>query len=249
MSEKLFNLPTGSGAAAMTPSETNTVASTETPAAVVAAPAVQDDTVTAPSELDVLKSRARVMGIQFSNNIGVDALKTKIQEKLNGEADKQAQAEQAQAEVEAEQAEAASQVDATVPAPAAPKMSAAMALRQKLLEEQTKLVRLRITNLDPKKKDLPGEIFTVGNEYIGTIKKFVPFGEVTDNGFHVPYCIYQMMKDRTFVQIRTIKGQNGRPDTIETRDVREFALEVLEPLTPKELAELAASQAAKGGLD
>ena len=33
-----------------------------------------------PDELQMLKSRARMMGITFSNNIGVDALRDKIEQ-------------------------------------------------------------------------------------------------------------------------------------------------------------------------
>jgi hypothetical protein len=120
-----------------------------------------------------------------------------------------------------------------------------MSIRELMIQQEMKLVRLRITNLDPKKKDLPGEIFTVANEYLGTQRKYIPFGEVTDNGYHVPWCIYQMMKDRKFANIRTIKSANGQSRT-ETSLAQEFALEVLPPLTPRELEQLATAQAAAG---
>lgn len=38
-----------------------------------------------PDELSMLKSRARMMGITFSNNISVETLKQKIQEKIDGD--------------------------------------------------------------------------------------------------------------------------------------------------------------------
>jgi hypothetical protein len=116
-------------------------------------------------------------------------------------------------------------------------------LRKEMVAEEMKLIRLRITNLDPKKKELKGEIITFANSILGTVKKFVPFGEATDNGYHVPNCIYKILKRREFLQIRT--GKNDVPDT---RWVREFALEVLPQLTPAELANLARNQAAKQGL-
>jgi hypothetical protein len=174
------------------------------------------------TELDMLKSRARLMGVTFSNNIGVDALKAKIEAKLSGEADKP--------EVTAE--------------PAAPKKS----VYQEMYEEQMKLVRLRITNLNPSKKDLPGEIFTVANEVLGAVKKYIPYGEATDNGYHVPFIIYQQLKEREFVNIKTRKDSKGR-QIVETGMAREFALEVLPPLTEVELARLAAAQAAAAGMD
>ena len=58
-----------------------------------------------PSELDMLKSRAKLMGITFSNNIGLDALKTKIEEhKQASEAKTQTQT-QVTAQTDMQQAE------------------------------------------------------------------------------------------------------------------------------------------------
>lgn len=121
-------------------------------------------------------------------------------------------------------------------------------LRQHIQREKMKLVRLRITNMDPKKKDLPGEIITVANEYLGTVRKFVPFGEATDNGYHVPYCIYEVLRDRKFLNIRTRKGKNGTP-VVESNYAKEFALEVLPSLTEAELQRLATAQIAAGTIN
>lgn len=183
-----------------------------------------------PSELEVLKQRATLMNIKFSNNISVEKLREKI--------------EAAQAKDEPEVKEA------TVN-PLGEKQEAGvkkMTLGQKIRAEQTRLIRVRIQNLDPKKKDLPGEIITVANEYMGTVRKFVPFGEVTDNGYHIPYCIYEFLKERKFINITTRKGKNGLPDTRAT-EAREFSIEVLPPLTEAELAQLAQAQIAAGSLN
>ena len=74
----------------------------------------------------------------------------------------------------------------------------------------------------------------------------MPFGEQTENGYHVPYCIYQMLKDRKFLHIRTIKTREG--ERTETSYVPEFALEVLPQLTPIDLQKLATAQTAAGNL-
>lgn len=191
-----------------------------------------------PTEIEMLKQKATLMGITYSNNIGVDSLKAKIKEKedaLNGPAPSLDKAEDA--------------VAAPVNPMADPvHKGKTPTLRAFLLAEQTKLVRLRITNMDPKKADLPGEILTVANEYIGTISKYVPFGEQTENGYHVPYCLYEMLKSRQFLQIKVIKRPGGRLET-KTQWVREFALEVLPDLTKAEIARLAATQAARGDSD
>lgn len=191
-----------------------------------------------PSELDMLKSRAKLMGITFSNNIGLDALKTKIEEhKQASEAKTQTQA-LAQTNEQQTDVQTENQM----------KKTKTLSLRAHLQKEKMKLVRLRITNLDPKKKDLPGEILTVGNEYLGTVRKFVPFGEATDNGYHVPYCLYELMRDRKFLSIKTRKGPKGQT-IVEQQMVREFALEILPPLTEAELARLSAAQLSAGGVE
>lgn len=193
-----------------------------------------------PTELDMLKQRAKLMGITFSNNIGVDALKAKIEEH------KAAATAKTQATTPASTETAPKDDEDSKPAstPKAKKVS----LRAHLQKEKMKLVRLRITNLDPKKKDLPGEILTVANEYLGTVRKFVPFGEQTDNGYHVPYCLYEMMRDRKFLSIKTRKGPKGQT-IVEQQWAREFALEVLPPLTEAELARLSTAQQAAGGIE
>ena len=207
-------------------------------------PEDEDEQSAQPSELDLLKRRADMMKISYSNNIGVDALKAKIQAAMKGE--KPAENQQEKAPVAQQQT---SNGDGSVNAltGAETKPAKKMSLRQYLQQEKMKLVRCRITNLDPKKKDLPGEIITVANEHLGTVRKFVPFGEVTDNGYHIPQCIYDMLKERTFVSIKTRKDPKGQT-IVEHQNAREFSLEVLPPLTADELAKLGAAQQAAGGL-
>lgn len=202
--------------------------------------ASEEQTTPQPTELDMLKQRAKLMGITFSNNIGVEALKAKIEEH------KAAATAKTQTTTPAPTETASKDDEDSKPAstPKAKKVS----LRAHLQKEKMKLVRLRITNLDPKKKDLPGEILTVANEYLGTVRKFVPFGEQTDNGYHVPYCLYEMMKNRKFLSIKTRKGPKGQT-IVEQQWAREFALEVLPPLTEAELARLSTAQQAAGGVE
>jgi hypothetical protein len=187
---------------------------------------MSEDTTVMPDELTILKERAKLLGITHSNNISVETLRAKIDAKLFEKT---------------EEAELADDGSVNDDDPGTKPMN----LRTKLLMDATRLVRLRITNLDPKKKDLPGEILCVANEYIGTVKKFIPFGEVTEDGYHVPYCLYQMMKDRKFLNIRTIKGPNGR-QIVRHNWAPEFALEVLPQLTQEDLNKLAAAQQAAG---
>lgn len=194
-------------------------------------------------ELAMLKSRAKMMGITFSNNISVETLREKIQAKMDGDA------EGATKTPDAPVVDDASNAEQSVKPAASTAKEKKKTLRNFMIEENMKLVRIRVTNLDPKKKELHGEFFTIANDFLGTVTKFVPYGEATDNGYHVPYCIYKMLKNRKFLSIRTFKDrQNSNQIRIEQRWANEFALEVLPQLTPDELAKLAAAQTAGGNI-
>lgn len=182
-------------------------------------------------ERALLMQRARMMGLNISNNIGLETLKQRIEDHLSGKKDV---------------VEPPSMlVDPSLPVSNGKKKS----VRQILQEDALKLVRIHITNLDPKKKDLRGEIITVANEYIGTIRKFVPFGEVTENGFHVPNIIYKMLKRRKFLNIRTRKAPGNGQVIVEQNWAQEFAIVVLPPLTKEELNQLGTAQLASGNLN
>ena len=211
----------------------------------------QSNDLQMPTELDLLKQRATLMGITFSNNIGEDTLRQRI-------ADKQAELDAAESSSDEEDEEQEEeQVIQTASAALASDGEQAVAktterpltLRERIIKEQMRLVRVRITCLDPKKKDLPGEILTVANEYLGTVRKFIPFGELTDDGYHIPYCLYKMLDARKFLNIRTFKDRRTGTVRVESGYVKEFALEVLDPLTPAELAKLATAQKAAGSVE
>jgi hypothetical protein len=180
-----------------------------------------------PDELTVLKMRAAAMGITHSNNISVETLRAKIEAKKNGTEEV--------APVVAEVNPLAGETE--VP-------TKVLTIAEYLKREQMKLVRIRVTNMDPKDKDLQGQIFTVANEYLGTVRKYVPFGEKSEDGWHVPYCIYELLKAQEFINI-TSSGRNGQ-EQVSHKAVKKFAIEVLDPLTPQELNRLASTQAAAG---
>ena len=87
---------------------------------------------------------------------------------------------------------------------------------------------------------------TVPKYSLATVRKFVPFGEVTDNGYHVPYCIYTELESRRFLNIRVIKNPRTGTNRVESALVREFALDILPSLTAEELKQLANAQLASG---
>lgn len=209
------------------------------------------------SELDLLKSRAKMMGITFSNNIGLEALKAKVEAKMSGEQEPVEPDSLGDDEQLPGGSDSGIQPNALEMGARANLAGSAEAeveqrpetLREKLYRENMALVRCRITNLDPKKKDLPGEIITVANEFLGTVRVFVPFGETTEEGWHIPTIIYNTIKARRFLNIRTVRDPRTRTEKVSTTWAPEFAIEVLEPLTPAELRQLGQAQIAAGSLD
>lgn len=184
-------------------------------------------------EKEILRTRLRSMGKNPSNNAGVDTLRRMWEETRNGIDSK-----------EEEAAPAAPMPGAEV-ALVAPK-GKVKTLAQHLRDENMKLVRVRITCLDPKKKDLPGEIITVGNNILGAVKKFVPYGEATDDGYHIPFIIYKFLLGRKFVDIRVTKDRQTGREVVHRRMVKEYGIEVLPQLTPAQLQKLATAQLAAG---
>lgn len=215
------------------------------------------------NELDTLKARADQMGITYKSNIGVEALKAKINAKLDdkpdpGDGDEAQAATTAQTETGTTSANAAAaqtqvqqtQVTQAPPAPPAPVELTKAQQEQKFRDEQQKehmaLVRVRISCLNPMKSQVKGEFITVANKYLGTVTKFVPFGEQTDEGFHIPKILLSEMRSRKFNSVTTKKGPNGQMLPTQ-RLVPEFAIEELEPLTQAELDRLASAQLAESG--
>ena len=185
-----------------------------------------------PDELTLLKERADIMGIKYHPSIGVDSLKAKINTALADPPVKD------------------TPVSKTESTKIAPPVLSQEALTQqyhtKLRKEAHKLIRVRITCMNPNKKDFPGEIFSVSNAIIGTVKKFIPYN--AEAGYHIPYVLYENLKERQFQHFSTVKLPGGKVK-IETKLVKEFAIEILEPLTKEELAELATRQALNHSVD
>ena len=190
----------------------------------------------AVDELTLLKERAKVMGIPFSNNISLETLRKRVADKMEGK-DEAPEVNALTGDPEIAQA--------MVAKPLNPKDNA-VALRKLMHAKQMRLVRVRITNMDPKKKDLPGEIWTVANEYLGTVRKFVPYGEQADDGFHIPYCLYRLLDSKRFLHIRDVKDRTTGIVRQDKVWAKEFSLDVLPTLTQGELDRLAAAQAAAG---
>lgn len=190
----------------------------------------------AVDELTLLKERAKVMGIPFSNNISLETLRKRVADKMEGK-DEAPEVNALTGDPEIAQAMVAEPLN---------QKANAIALRKLMHATQMRQVRVRITNMDPKKKDLPGEIWTVANEYLGTVRKFVPYGEQTDDGYHIPYCLYRLLDSKRFLHIRDVKDRTTGIVRQDKVWAKEFSLDVLPTLTQGELDRLAAAQAAAG---
>ena len=168
-----------------------------------------------PDELSTLKARADLLGISDHPSIGVEKLREKLAATITDEAKNEDTEVSKPTESEAQK-------------------------RLRLLQEATKLVRIRVTCMNPAKKEWEGEIITVGNSAVGTLKKYIPFN--ADEGWHVPNIMYEALKERqcqVFVSTKTKNGVTIRQGKL----IKEFAIEVLPPLTEEELKDLAQRQA------
>ena len=157
-----------------------------------------------------------MMGIKFHPSIGIGKLRDKIAE-----------------------ATAKTNVNQETPAPASVEQEKAAPVetenqrRKRLKNEQIALKRIRITCMNPMKSEWTGEIFTTGNDAVGSLRRFVPYNEA----WHVEAIMLDMIQQRK-CQI----FQKG-----EGKLVNEFAIEMLPDLTQKEIKDLAQRQAMAAG--
>ncbi len=119
-------------------------------------------------------------------------------------------------------------------------------IKLKAQKKATRLIRCIITNRNPLKQSWEGEIFTVANDLIGQQRKYVPFS--LEEGYHLPQIIVDTLKDKectVFVNGKTKNGEKVKVGKL----IKEYAIEILPPLTENELGELARMQTARGSID
>lgn len=125
-----------------------------------------------------------------------------------------------------------------------------LSLRRQVIRAQAlRLVRVRIQNLDPSDAAISGAIISLQNKYTGKISKFIPYGEETENGYHIPWMIYQHLKQWKFPLRKEQKGGRFGVKTYKTVMVNKFSIEILDPLTIAELRQLANHQRASQSID
>lgn len=165
-------------------------------------------------ELALLKTKADRLGVAYHPSIGAE----KLREKINA---------------------AMAEEPAVIEQPVVPVISEE-AKKRKLLDDANKLIRVRITCMNPVKKDWEGELFTVSNSVVGTQKRFVPFN--APDGWHVPQMMLNMLQERTCQVFYNEKSKNG-VTVRRGKLIKEFAIEILPQLTKEELKDLAQQQA------
>lgn len=182
-------------------------------------------------ELAALKARADQLNLTYHPSIGLEKLREKVNAAINS----------TDASVETKDPEPTAA--ATEAAPVEETLSER---RMRLRRESNELVRIRVTCMNPAKKEWEGEMITSGNSTIGTFTKFIPFNN--DEGWHVPRIILRQLQERQ-CQIFT-SARDSRGNTIRKgKMIKEFAIEILPPLTVEELQELALKQAATNAID
>ena len=174
-----------------------------------------DTDLVVPDEMATLKARADLLGVKFHPSISLEKLREKVGAAVEEPAEKSVEVAQVNEETLAQR-------------------------RMRKKREANELVRIRVTCMNPAKKEWEGEIFTAGNSLVGSFSKYVPFNDAED-GWHVPRILYNMIVERQcqiFVTSRDTRGNSSRKGKI----IKEFAVEVMPSLTTAELTTLARKQ-------
>ena len=183
-------------------------------------PIETNDSLPMPDELTALKARADLIGVKYHPSISLDKLREKVNAAVEG--DKPA-----------------------APAPVAEEETDGQR-RSRKKREANELVRIRLTCMNPAKKEWEGEIITAGNSTVGTFKKFIPFN--APEGWHVPRIIYNQLVQRECQIFMTARDSQGRA-TRKGKVIKEFAVEVLPALAQDDLDEMARRQAMAKAID
>ena len=200
-------------------------------------------------ELVTLKRRAEQIGLKYHPNIGLDALRKRINDYLRMPEDTTEHtiegaglngvdqpAEKGEGYTTREIAKGYIDISDI-------KLTDAQK-RNEAINDARRLVRVLITCMDPNKRQWPGEIISVSNSVVGTHKKFIPFN--TGVPYHIPNILYQELKDKKcqiFVNGRSHNGQTIK----KAQSINAFAIEVLPALTDAEIKELKQRQAMAAG--
>lgn len=175
-------------------------------------------------ERALLIQRANVLGINFAANISTSRLAERIATHLAGTAEEEGVAA-ADVPQYAERVMTAKELEDLH--------------RRQVIEDQTALVRVVITCMNPALSELESEMFHITNDYMSD-RRVIPFGKP----WHVSRALYNHLQGLTYQAFRTITTQFGQKKI--PFEVPAYGIQVLPPLTNEEISSIATSQHAQG---
>lgn len=184
------------------------------------------DKVAEQEELKILKDRATLMGITFHSSIGLDKLREKVKSALDLNKEPEKEIDKSKVDM-SEFIETLGQKKA------------------RLKKEAERLVRCRVSCMNPDKGDIPGEVKSVGNKFIGQITQYVPYN---NEPIHLRHIILELLQEAKYTKHVTSKNKLGM-DVTTSKQVKEFNIEILPFLTQAEIDDLKHQQAITGRLD
>ena len=115
--------------------------------------------------------------------------------------------------------------------------------KNRLRRDAMALVRVRVSCMDPQKKNLKGELICVSNRNFGTIQRFIPF----NREWHIEKVLYDVLMEKEYMVFDREKTGRAGIEVVTPRNVPAFNIQVLPPLTKGELKDLAQRQAMADG--
>ena len=200
-----------------------------------------------PTELEALVARADLLNLKYDKRWGVEKMRELVNAAVNAEANQlpvlQAVSEVAvttQTEISPEALAQAVAVQAPLP-----KEETLSEKRYRLRQAANKLVRVHIMNMNPARKDWESDTYTVGNAYIGTITRTIPFNV----DWHVEAALLNVLQERECTVFNQKKNPNTGVTETKMRKIKELHIAILPDLTKEELAKLAQRQAMAAGTE
>lgn len=114
----------------------------------------------------------------------------------------------------------------------------------KLQKDNMKLIHIILTPNDPTKQSLAGEVFSVGNSVLGTVTRYIPFGE----NWLIEELLYKTIKEKEYQLLTSKPDSKGNISTV-SKMTPAYSIQVLPLPTPDEINDLARIQQARKSLD
>lgn len=219
------------------------------------------DAVETATSIETLRGLAKQMEVSFSGNTGMDTLRNKLLARLAPLVESNPANRKQFDEPDLSGDDDLDEIQVNVaPVKKAPSKASLLKMdpstiediglrRQVVRAQALRLVRVKIQNLDPNDSSLSGAIISLQNKYTGKVAKYVPFGEESENGYHIPWMMYEHLKQWKFPLRKEQKGGRFGVKTYKTVMVNKFNVEVLPSLTYAELKELASYQRSAQTID